>query len=586
MKYSQREFVPTAVFASFKGANPRWDFSFSNPVKIFAAFTNEEVLRALHIVEQETRAGKWGVLMLSYEAATAFDAVMKTHSLHEFPLAWIAIFDKPDDAKVQAEKLAYEVSDWQPQISFEEYRQTIDAIHRHIEAGDTYQINYTFPMQATFSGAALSWFQELGAMQEGEYCAYVNLGRYKTLSLSPELFFERCGTRLITKPMKGTMPRGRWLEEDEAQVEALRSSIKNRAENLMIVDLLRNDLGKISNIGSVEVTKLFAVEKYRTVVQMTSTIESTCAANLGVTEILKALFPCGSITGAPKIRAMQIINELEPSPRRAYTGCIGIVKPGGDCLFNVAIRTIVVDTQTNLADFQVGGGITYDSTAEDEYAECLVKANFLTRQWPEFDLFETMRLEDGEFFLLERHRQRLQKSAAYFDFQFDGEEFYSLLKALRYDYAKGRWRVRVFVHREGALRFEVQEIASFDDRTRRVKFAARPVDSKNIFLYHKTTNRKIYEQALDESSDCDEVILWNEAGEVTEATIANVVIQVGERWWTPPRHCGLLNGTLRDELIATGELREKVIRKDELLRCDALFLINSVRRGMPATLVE
>ncbi len=258
---------------------------------------------------------------------------------------------------------------------------------------------------------------ELCLAQGARYCAYLDLDRYQVLSLSPELFFERRGDRVITRPMKGTIRRGRWTEEDEELAAQLLNSSKDKAENIMIVDLLRNDLGKVSVPGSVHVSSLFAAERYETVWQMTSTVESTLRPGTSLVELMSALFPCGSITGAPKIRTMQIIRELERFPRGVYTGTIGFLKPGGDCVFNVAIRTVVIDKETGVATCGVGGGVTIDSTAAGEYAECLVKSRFLETRPVEFELFETMLIEDGEIFLRERHLERLRKSAAYFGFE-------------------------------------------------------------------------------------------------------------------------------------------------------------------------
>lgn len=583
---SERREVETTVFESFGNSNAHWNYSFTNPLAVYEARTLEDVSTAIRLIEQETKAGRWAVLMLSYEAAPAFDSAFKTHSLDAFPLAWAAIFDKPCDSTIKVPGGGYKASSWKPQISREEYADSIQQIHRRIESGDTYQVNYTFALKCRFEGDAFSWYRDVGAMQEASYCAYLNLGRWKLLSLSPELFFERSGDALITRPMKGTMPRGRWLGEDEEQAGKLSASIKNRAENLMIVDLLRNDLGKISNIGSVQVAKLFEVERYRTVLQMTSTIESVCRTDVGMFELLQALFPCGSITGAPKIRTMEIIRELEDSPRQAYTGAIGLVKPGGDCIFNVAIRTIVLDSKTNEATFNVGAGITYDSTAEDEYQECILKAEFLNQRWAEFEIFETMLLEAGDIFLLKRHIQRLQSSAKYFDYPFDEKEALATLNKISITHQTGRWKVRLFLQRDGSIRSNVEEIKPPDERVLRVKFAATPVDREDLFLFHKTTNRGIYENALKGVGDCDDVILWNGAGEVTESAYANIVLEDAKGKWTPPRHCGLLNGTFREELIVSGELQERVIDKGELLQHRSLFLINSVRKWMRVVLAE
>lgn len=577
---------PTALFESFDGSGPGWCYRFDNPAQIYVARSTKEVVNAIRLVERETAAGRWVALMLAYEAAPAFDNALAVHTATDFPLAWVAVFDHPSTERVIPLSPDITCSEWRSAVPKTAYAESIRRIRAYIEAGDTYQVNYTFPLTAQFEGDALGWFQELGRAQGAGYCAYLDLGGKKILSLSPELFFEREGDKLRTRPMKGTMPRGRWLEEDEAMKQALAASEKNRAENLMIVDLLRNDLGKISKAGSVRVSSLFQVERYRTVHQMTSTIESIAKPGVGLWEVLQALFPCGSVTGAPKIRTMGIIRELEPHPRRAYTGAIGLVKPGGDCVFNVAIRTVVLDTDTGEAIANVGGGITYDSTPEGEYEECLTKAKFLSDRPIEFELLETMLLEDGAGFLLERHLSRMKSSANYFGFRFDEGEIRERLARTQKEYSQGNWKIRLLLSRDGVVVSEVNEAKSDDNKIWRVRFAKEPINKNDIFLYHKTTNRSVYEKAKASATDGDDAILWNEAEEVTESSIANIVMEDSGILYTPPRESGLLAGTFRDELIATGQLKERVISKAQLRCAGTFFLINSVRKWIPAALVE
>lgn len=575
----------TAVFESFDGSRSRWQASFDDPLFVEVAHTHAGVLSALRLAEEEAKRGRWAAVMLAYESAPAFDAVLKVHSAGEFPLAWVAVFDKPSTA-VSGPSAAYKVTPWEAQVSLESYTAAIERIREYIACGDTYQVNYTFPLKCEFDGDAWSWYCELGAAQGARYCAYLDLGRYQVLSLSPELFFERRGDELVTRPMKGTMPRGRWAEEDDAQVAKLAASPKDRAENVMIVDLLRNDLGKISVTGSVRATRLFDVERYRTILQMTSTIESVCKPGLDLADIMQGLFPCGSITGAPKIRTMEIINEMEPHARNVYTGAVGLVRPGGDSTFNVAIRTLVIDNHTREVTFGVGGGITYDSTAAAEYEECLIKARFLNQRRPEFQLVETILLEEGEFFLLDRHVERLKSAARYFNFLCDEKEVRAALDRVRATHVDGCWKVRLLSAENGSVRVEAGELEKSDKKVWRVRLAPEPVDANNPFIHHKTTNREAYKQASQEIHDCDDLIFWNREGEVTESSIANIVFVAEGKKWTPPRTCGLLNGTLRDELLSKGELRERAINKDDLRRVESLFLINSVRKCVRAILVD
>ena len=352
---------------------------FSDPIETVTADSFSEVTYVLNFAEAQSRAGAYVIVMLSYEAAPAFDSALTAHKGNEFPLAWAAVFAHPANLATENVSSVGSPAFWTPSVERGEYDRCVARIHDLIAAGDTYQVNYSFPLTSSFSGDAFAWYRRLRSAQGGaRYSAYVDLGRYKVLSLSPELFFERRGDHVVTKPMKGTVQRGRTAGEDEQLAQWLQNSIKNRAENVMIVDLLRNDLGKVSVPGSVHVSSLFDLERFETVWQMTSTVEATLVNGTSLAELMGALFPCGSVTGAPKIRTMEIIRELERFPRGAYTGTIGLLRPGGDCTFNVAIRTVVLDTETNVATCSVGGGITIDSTAEEEYEECLVKSRFLS----------------------------------------------------------------------------------------------------------------------------------------------------------------------------------------------------------------
>jgi para-aminobenzoate synthetase/4-amino-4-deoxychorismate lyase len=368
--------------------------------------------------------------------------------------------------------------------------------------------------------------------------------------------------------MKGTIARGRWLQEDRAFADTLQQSRTDRAENVMIVDLLRNDLGKVSVPGSVRVSSLFDVERFETVWQMTSTVESTLRDGTSLVDLMTAFFPCGSVTGAPKIRTMEIIRKLERFPRGAYTGAIGFLRPGGDCVFNVAIRTVVVDTKTNVATFGVGGGVVIDSTAEREYEECLVKSRFLHTQPVEFQLFESILLEDGEYFLLERHVQRLRDSAEYFGFTFREARICADLERIAADRRSGSWKVRLMLWRNGGIDTNVSAVQPIE--TRRVTLATEAVDSSDRFLFHKTTRR----------AQVEDTIFWNERGQVTESNIANVVVPIDGELYTPPVESGLLAGTFRNQLLAEGKIKERVITIEELQDVKDFFLINSVRKWM------
>lgn len=578
--------LPIAVFESFDPSNSGWSAAFGKPIAVYQAYRLNEVLPVLEQAQRAASMGHWVALMLSYEAAPAFEPAMQAHPPGKFPLAWAGVFEPPHSGVASVVPSDFSGAEWQPQLSFHNYAEAVAGIRSAIVRGDCYQVNYTFPLQSRFEGDLWGWYRALGTAQGAGYCAWLDLGRFVVISLSPELFFELKADRLRTRPMKGTAPRGRWKAEDDAQHEWLRNSAKNRAENLMIVDLLRNDLGRVSLPGSVQVTSLFEIERYETLFQMTSTIQSIAKPGLRLSDLLFALFPCGSVTGAPKISAMRIIRELEPFQRNVYTGAIGLVRPGGDCTFNVSIRTVVFDKETRQATFGVGGGITYDSTAENEYAECLSKARFLERLRPSFDLLETLLLEEGSYFLLDRHMQRMQESAAYFGFAWSEAAARLALEDVRANHPKDCWRVRLLATRSGELRTEAISLpVAAPGKVWRVSLASKPLDSQSPFLYHKTTHRRFYEEPLQARPDCDDLIFFNEHGEVTESGIANLVIVKHGEKLTPARASGLLAGTFREELLSAGAIREQVLTRNDVIDADQIYLINSVRKWMAAILV-
>jgi len=550
-----------------------------------AVYALDEVIPLLRGAEAAAKDGLWAALALSYEAAPAFDSALKVQPSSEFPLAWMGVFQEPSSTDFNSiPNSPFRISEWEPQIDRREYRQAILSIRDFIERGDTYQINFTFPLRGYVGGNSFSCFRAIAESQGAAYSAYLDIGSHRILSFSPELFVERRGNDLMTRPMKGTLARGRWLEEDCERVEQLRGSPKDRAENVMIVDLLRSDLGKVAETGSVKVTELFAVECLSRVLQMTSTVTAVQRPDVTLVDILRALFPCGSVTGAPKCRSMAIIKELEHRRRGVYTGAIGFMGPNGDAVFNVPIRTLAVDVRDGAATFGVGGGITWDSTTEGEYEECCLKAKFLTHPWAEFKLLETIALNDGEYALLDRHLSRARNSARYFGFRWSEAEVLKALDDVRKSHPSRRWRIRLIVDRDGKAHVEVGLGGEPRTAPVTVKFASRAVDDRDPLVFHKTTDRSRYDVELERCHPCDDVIFWNCRGEVTESTIANVVVFSEGKHWTPPREAGLLAGTLREELISKGELFERTITKEELARAGSFTLINSVRGWMPAEL--
>lgn len=565
--------------------------SFSDPVDIICARSIGKVKSCLDRVSEGVGRGLHAAGFLAYESAGAFSEDLATHSpAEDVPLLWFGLYvDRRIDigpAKLASGPL--HAGPWRRLIADDEYIEGVRSIKEWILAGDTYQANYTFQCEAAFEGDTLAWFERLYAAQQADYCAWINGGRYHILSVSPELFFRLDGERLTTRPMKGTKPRGLWAGHDRQMAAELAASEKDRAENLMIVDLLRNDVGRVSEAGSVHVPALFEIERFPTVWQMTSTVASRTRAD--VPQILQALFPCGSVTGAPKIRTMQVIRELEPMPRGVYCGAIGWWSPGRKAEFSVAIRTITADTERGLARIGTGSAITADSTPGQELDECRTKMQFTVRNEPEFELLETIRY-DGEFYLLEEHLDRICASAEYFGFPFSREAAKSALERGVAQYSKdispeagelSVIRARLLLSREGAFRTELQAVPM---RTcARLGFAVRPVDTSDVFLYHKTTCRGIYEEARAQRPGCGDVLLWNSRGEITESSVANAVFSFGGKWITPPVECGLLPGTFRRHLLETGEIQEGRVTREEAASADAICLINSVQKWIRATL--
>jgi para-aminobenzoate synthetase / 4-amino-4-deoxychorismate lyase len=554
-------------------------FRFDGCLELVEARRADEVLPALARVEQAAAAGLHAVGFVQYEAASAFDPALVTRPPDTcMPLLRFAVFaERRAIVMPPAEAATPELPDALPSLDATAFAERVERIRSWIAAGDTYQVNLTFRLRTSFTGDVAALYRQLGAAQQAAYCACLRFGSHSILSFSPELFFRWRAGEIELRPMKGTRPRGRWTAEDRALAAELVESEKERAENLMIVDLLRNDVGRIAEWGSVHVPRLFEVERYATVHQMTSTIRARTRPGVGLRDVFQALFPCGSVTGAPKVRTSEIIAELEDSGRGVYTGAIGCVS-ADEAIFNVAIRTLVLDHRTTAVTLGVGSGITFDSDAAAEYRECLDKAAFVRTQARSFDLLETLRYDAGSgFFLLDEHLARLAASAERWDFTLDEDAVRAALgEAVRRHPLSDPLRVRLRVARNGAASAAAEMVRPLA-RPLRVALAREPVDSADPLLYHKTTDRLGYERRRAEHPDCDDVVLSNERGELTEFTIGNLVIRDGPRSLTPPRAAGLLPGVFREHLLREGRIHERVLRPEDLRRADAVYLINSVR---------
>jgi para-aminobenzoate synthetase/4-amino-4-deoxychorismate lyase len=349
--------------------------------------------------------------------------------------------------------------------------------------------------------------------------------------------------------------------------------------------MIRNDLGRVAETGSMQVPSLFEIERYPTVWQMTSTVTAT--SQRSVAEILTAMFPCASITGAPKIRTTHIIASLETTPRRIYTGCIGFIAPGQTAQFNVAIRTVLIDRENHQAEYGVGGGIVWDSTEQEEYAECLTKAHLLSGGWPEFSLLEALLWSpEAGYFLLDYHIRRLTDSGIYFGFPLDKAGVLEKLSRLAESLPGEVHKVQLRLASDGEITCRASPLTAVPKPPlARLRLSPKPVDSTDLFLYHKTTHRQVYEVARKACPDCDDVLLWNERGEITESDTANVVVELDGERVTPPVSCGLLGGTFRRWLLDQGDIHERVVPVDDLPRCSKIYLINSVRKWREVTWV-
>ncbi|MCP4200626.1 MAG: aminodeoxychorismate synthase component I [bacterium] len=552
-------------------------------MKTIRAVRVEEVLPAVAEIESAAQRGLYAAGFLSYEAAPAFDTALVTRPAGSLPLLWFGIYKTCEKVALPDSPASGNSSRrWQATLDLDRYRSMVSRIRERIAHGDTYQVNFTWRLRTAFTSAPWPFFLDLVTRDRTRYAAFVDTGEHAVCSFSPELFFRLDGSRLTCRPMKGTSRRGLYRQDDRARSRGLRDSVKNRAENVMIVDMVRNDLGRVALPGSVETSRLFDIETYPTVLQMTSTVQAKTESSF--LEIMTALFPSSSITGAPKVETMKIIAEFEEHPRGVYTGAIGYLGPNRQALFNVAIRTAHVDRSAGTAEYGTGGGIVWDSEPDAEYLEGRAKTLVLAPKLRDVSLLETMRWSREEgYYLLRRHLDRLADSADFLGFAFAEDRAIDALEGLAESLPRRSHRVRLLLSHSGLIDVEADEL---EERTEpwTIGVAHEPIDPGNRFLYHKTTAREVYDSFRRSAPDLDDVLLWNPAGELTETTLANIALQLDGNWLTPPVACGLLAGTLRAELLESGRIRERVLTLHDLGRADSIALLNSVRGWIPAGL--
>jgi para-aminobenzoate synthetase/4-amino-4-deoxychorismate lyase len=553
------------------------------PSEILTAVRPDEVADVLQQVHDATEGGSWAFGYVAYEAAAGLDAQLPGGSASpgDPPLVWFGLCDEPARvASLAPPPAAQQTAPWRPDWTDDEHARAVAAVREHIAAGETYQCNVTDRLRSTVAGDPHALYAGLALAQRGAYNAYLDLGRHVVASASPELFFEWVGDVVRTRPMKGTAPRGRTTAEDREQSRLLRSSSKEQAENLMIVDLLRNDLGRVADVGSVAVDELFALERYPTVWQMTSQVSARVRADTGLLDLFRALFPCGSVTGAPKRRTMQLIADLEPTPRGVYCGAVGLVAPPAAAFrarFNVAIRTVVVDRTTGEAVYGAGGGITWGSEAARERAELHAKAAVLAHDVTEHRLLETLASVPGEGLRnIDGHLARMADSADWAGFRFDRTV---VLEAVRQGVARrtGPARVRILLSRAGDVDVELEAMPPVSARPVRLALDDDPVDATSPWLQHKTTRRDVYLTRALRHPEADDVVLVNQHGDLTETTTANLAVRLGGRWWTPPTASGCLPGVERARLLELGRLHERVLTVQDLHDAEELAVLSSLR---------
>lgn len=559
---------------------------FGAPSAVLQADSLSDVQRVIESAEAAAQRGAWVVGWLSYEAAGAFDPALPTQA-PDGPLAWFGVHEAPlaaGDAATALDDTTVRATWADAPCARGDFDTVLAELKQAIEAGETYQVNHTGRWRGELTqGGALDLFNALRREQPAAYAAFIDSGGEQVLSVSPELFFDWDGDQLLTRPMKGTAPRGLDECDDVAQAAQLAASPKERAENVMVVDLLRNDVSRMAVPGSVRVPALFDVRALPTVWQMTSDVCARTRPGTKLMDVLRALFPCGSVTGAPKRQAMRRIARHEPGPRGVYCGAVGVLRPGGGATFNVGIRTVVV--RGKALSLGVGSGITAGSSARAEWREWHHKAAFAARAAEPFELLETLLLDHGRWRHEARHRERMAQAARSFGFACPVPAWNEVLPALVAAHPAGLWRVRVLGGRDGRVQATAHAMAPTPGPVHLV-LAERPfLAAHSTFVRHKTTRRAAYEVAERALPGVFDTLLWNDDGELTECTRGNVAFRFDDgAWVTPALSCGLLPGIGRQVALDEGRLREAVVPVAALAQAREIAFLNSLRGWLSAVL--
>ena len=557
---------------------------FHDPIEILTAISSESIVSNIVKLEQYISKGYYAAGFISYEAAPVFDSAYKVKDIGSFPFCWFAIYDKAPEIR------DFPQSDYtlpehflSPQITKECYENSIDKILNYISNGDIYQANNTIRAFGERIESPEKLFLSLIDSHPVPYSCYINTGDQRIVSISPELFLEKNGDKIASYPMKGTASRSPEKYIDDIIAEELSKDEKNCAENVMIVDMVRNDFGKICKAGTIKVDPLFHVDTYQTLHQMISKVYGELKDNITLFDILASTFPASSITGAPKIRAMEIIEELECSPRKIYTGSMGCFMPNMDFCLNVAIRTLICSNSNT--ELGIGSGIVSDSTSHSEWDECILKSEFASHKTPSFKMLETIlyTYNDG-FSFLDEHLARIKDSQQYFGRPYFLGKMENALSKVKIELSTcsiARARVRLLLDKDGNVATEWSELedVGWGREKLSITLSQERVDSHNIFLYHKSTNREFYNNHYKDAlnKNIDEVIFLNERSEITEGAISNIFIKKDDVWITPPVSCGLLAGIWRASMIKELNAIEKAFSIDELKSADKIIIGNSVR---------
>lgn len=567
----------------------KYSYLFKSPMEVISCRNLNDIEPSLNKIEKMIKKGFFAAGFLSYEAGFAFQPIIRQKQSYDFPLLWFGIFKRPlifDHQNIEFidsnRQNNYSINDIKAEVPEKQYINSIEKIKRQIEKGYTYQVNRTFKLNFSLKGSVSSLYMNLVKKQSASYSAFIRIGKQYILSFSPELFFKKEKGLINVKPMKGTIGRGRFLKEDIENIEHLYNCPKNRSENIMILDLLRSDLGRVSKTGTVKTIKLFEIEKYESLFQMTSTAKAETKQSVALLDLFEAMFPSGSVTGAPKIRTMQIINDIEKVPRGIYAGSIGFITPEKNCVFNVAIRTLLLDPSSGKGEMGIGSGIVYDSNPKKEYEECLLKAKFLTDKHENFRLIETILWEPVHgYALIKLHMQRLSESAAYFNYRYDKNYIIKLLNNVSKNFNKNqKHRVRLLLNKDGSLDINYSMLDQ-ESVGRTIAISSIKTNSADKWLYHKTTNRRLYDSEYDRYKKLGffDVIFKNKKGQITEGAISNIFIRKNDIFYTPPLECGVLSGVYRRHLLSERKysIKEKILYYEDILNADSIVVTNAIR---------